>query len=289
MTGLHREELSRLHGEGFCFPVELLSREEAAEVLRDVRRYEEIATRVGGVLGHHWTYPKSHLVAGWADRLVHDSRVLTVAENVLGPDLLVWATNLFFRKAGSPGELAWHQDAPYFGWEDFHGRTVRMWIALTDTDRDNGTMRYAPGTHHGGIMPHRYRGSGVSALLRGEEVEFDVDDETAVDVTLAAGQCSLHFPTTIHSSGPSVSPADRVCFAIDFIQPGVRPLAGPDSALLVRGTDGSGHYDLEPRLGEEFDPAALRAFSRATKIRHERLMNVMRAGRTAGAAAGQAV
>ncbi|MCG5218419.1 phytanoyl-CoA dioxygenase family protein [Streptosporangium soli] len=278
MTGPHREELSRLHGEGFCFPVELLGRDEAAEILTDVRRYEKIANRVGGVLGHHWMYPKSHLVAAWADRLVHDSRVLAVAESVLGPDLLVWGTNLFFRKAGSPGELAWHQDAPYFGWEGFQGRTVRMWIALTDTDRDNGTMRYAPATHHDGLMPHRFRGSGVSALLRGEEVEFDVDDESAVDVTLAAGQCSLHLPTTIHSSGPSVSTTDRVCFAIDFIHPEVRPLAGPDSALLVRGSDGSGHYEHESRLGEEFDSAALRAFTRATRIRHDRLMNVMRAG-----------
>ncbi|WP_204049211.1 phytanoyl-CoA dioxygenase family protein [Microbispora siamensis] len=285
MTPLDQEKLSMLGSEGFCLPVDLLTPEEAAEILREVRRYESLAIRVGGVLGHHWTFPKSHLVAGWADRLVHDSRVLAVAEQVLGPDLLVWATSLFLRKAGSPGELAWHQDAPYYGWDGFEGSAVRMWIALTDTHRGNGTMRYAPRTHGSGLMPHSYRGSGVSALMRGEEVDFNVDDETTVDVTLTAGQCSLHLPTTIHSSGPNVSRSDRVCFAIDFIRPGVRPLGGPDSALLVRGSDTAGHYELEPRLAEEFGTAALKAFARATRIRHGRMVTVMRAGRDSGARA----
>jgi ectoine hydroxylase-related dioxygenase (phytanoyl-CoA dioxygenase family) len=286
MIGLRDEKLVSLRQEGFCLPVDLLSREEAAEILEEVGRYEKIATRVGGALGHHWTYPKSHLIAGWADRLVHDSRVLAVAEDVLGTDLFVWGTSLFFRRAGSPGELAWHQDAPYFGWEGFQGRTVRMWIALTDTNRENGTMRYAPGTHRNGIMSHSYRGSGAPAFLRGEEVEFDVADESAVDVTLTAGQCSLHFPTTIHSSGPNVGLSDRVCFAIDFIHPGVRPLRGSDSALLVRGSDTAGYYEHEPRLSEEYSAAALKAFTRATKMRHNRLMSVKRADHPSGTRTG---
>ncbi|MEU8192902.1 phytanoyl-CoA dioxygenase family protein [Microbispora amethystogenes] len=279
MTGLDQEKLSMLRTEGFCLPVDLLLPEEAAGILQEVRRYEELATRVGGVLGHNWTFPKSHLVAGWADRLVHDGRVLAIAEQVLGPDLLVWATSLFLRKAGSPGELAWHQDAPYYGWEEFDGKAIRMWIALTDTDRGNGTMRYAPRTHRSGLLSHSFRGSGVTALMRGEEVEFDVDDETALDVTLTAGQCSLHLPTTIHSSGPNASRSDRVCFAIDFIRPGVRLLGGRDSALLVRGADMSGRYELESRPAEEFGAAALKAFSRATGIRHSRMAGLMRAGR----------
>jgi hypothetical protein len=270
-------QLDRLRTDGYFFPVDVLSEQEAASILDEVRRYELISERVGGFLRQRWNYPKIHLVAMWADRLVHHPAVLDLASRVIGPDLLVWSTNLFIRPAGSGAELAWHQDAPYFGWRDFLGRTVRIWIALTPATAENGTMRYSRGSHTCGLLRHGYRGDGASGVLRGEEVQVEVDEATAVDVLLRAGQCSLHQPTTVHCSGRSQSRSDRVCFAIDYVCPSVRPEHGPDSALLVRGEDRYGYYEPEARPEADFSPAALRHFYRAAVQRDRRIIAVMRA------------
>jgi non-heme Fe2+,alpha-ketoglutarate-dependent halogenase len=105
----------------------------------------------------------------------------------------VWSTNIFVR--GEDAELAWHQDAAYFGWEGWEGRAVRVWVALTPTPPETGTMRYARGTHLDGLVRHGYRGTGVAAVLRGEEVLVEVDPVAAVDVVLEPGECSVHLPT----------------------------------------------------------------------------------------------
>jgi hypothetical protein len=56
-------------------------------------------------------------------------------------------------------------------------------------------MRYARGTHLDGLVRHGYRGTGVAAVLRGEEVLVEVDPVAAVDVVLEPGECSVHLPT----------------------------------------------------------------------------------------------
>jgi hypothetical protein len=278
------DQLRQWRDEGYYFPVDVLTAAEADAALADVRRYDEITRRAGGFLRQRWTYPKIHLVATWADRLINHPRLLDLATRVIGPDLMVWSTNLFLRPAGSTAELAWHQDAAYYGWKDFSGRTVRIWLALTETSPANGTMRYAPRACLDGLVRHGFRQDGLAGRLRGEEVLVEVDEATAVDVNLRPGQCALHQPTTVHSSGPSRSTADRVCFAVDYIDPALEPIGAPDSALLVQGEDRYGHYRPEQRPAADFDAAALQQFYRASVLHDRRILTIMRQLRRSSAA-----
>jgi hypothetical protein len=257
--------------DGFCFPVDLITEAEAAQYAEQVRRYELITRKAGGNLAQRWNAPKIHLLAPWADALVRDERLLDVASSLIGPDLLVWSTNLFWRRGQSDDELAWHQDALHYGWENVQGSTVRFWVALTPTNRANGTMRFAKGAHNHALVPHR-RGK---SLFVGLEVDLEILEADTVDVVLRPGQGSLHQGATVHSSGPSSVDADRICFAIDYIAPSVRPVPGPDSAMLVRGRDTSGYYTLETPPAKEFDSAAIRQFHEAVAIRDRRLVAVM--------------
>ncbi|PZT72160.1 MULTISPECIES: phytanoyl-CoA dioxygenase family protein [unclassified Streptomyces] len=238
--------------------------------MEDCRTYLQTVSAVGGALARYAAFPKIHLVSMWADRIVHHPAIVDAVESLLGPELLVWSTNLFIRPAHSGSSLAWHQDAVYLGLDGLQRHAVRVWVALTDTTVANGTMRYARGSHLRGPLPHRFSGSGLEDIMRGEEIAVEIDEANAVDVVLEAGQCSLHHLAMAHCSGPNHTDSGRFNLAIDYITPQVAPTAGEDSALLVRGGN-TGAFLPEARPVSDFDGAALRQFYAAAARRQKRI------------------
>jgi ectoine hydroxylase-related dioxygenase (phytanoyl-CoA dioxygenase family) len=267
-----------LLADGFHFPVDLLEPEEAAALADAVRRHETISRKVGGRIAQRWNSPKIHLLAPWADRLVRDDRVLDVVEALIGPDILVWSTNVFWRRAGSAERLAWHQDALHYGWENVAGTVVRLWLALTGTSHENGTMRFLRGPHNQVLVPHRW-GTEPESWAHGLEVDIEVDEAQAVDVELRAGQGSFHRPTTVHSSGPSTATSDRICFAVDYFSPALRQVPRPDSAMVVRGDGAASGFRPETPPSTEFGAESLRGFHEAVALRDQHFLAVTRAAR----------
>lgn len=250
-----------LHRDGFFFPVRVFDEDKAAEYYHRVQEWRSIAARIGKDVRSRWNYPKVHLLADWADEFVHEEPLLDVAESVLGPDLMVWAINIFRRGAKSGEELAWHQDAPYFGWSDMAGKTIRIWVALTPTKPENGTLRFARGMH-GELLPHAFRSKSTSDVMAGESVQVAVNEQDAVDVTLSPGEASMHLPTMVHCSGPNSTADDRVCVAVDYVTPNLMPSTG-DSALMVRGADENNYFIHETRLTTPYSAEALTDFRKA--------------------------
>lgn len=274
MTTIAPDLAEQFRTDGFAFPVNALTPTEAEQALTECHTYLRTVSAAGGALARYATFPKIHLVSTWADRIVHHPAILDAAEALLGPELLVWSTNLFVRPAHSGSSLAWHQDAVYLGLNGFQQHAVRVWVALTDTTVANGTMRYARGSHLRGTLPHRFGGSELEDIVRGEEITVDIDEAAAVDVVLKAGQCSMHHLAMAHCSGPNHTADGRFNLAIDYISPQVSPTVGEDSALLVRGTD-TGAFLPESRPTADFDGAALQQFFAAVARRQKRIDQVV--------------
>src|SRR5438034_1049716 len=75
--------------------------------------------------------------------LATQPRVLDAIEDVLGPNLLIWATELFAKHPQDANvAIGWHRDEPYMGFEP--GLTTTAWIALSDSAPANGCMRVVP-------------------------------------------------------------------------------------------------------------------------------------------------
>jgi hypothetical protein len=69
---------------------------------------------------------------------------------------------------------------------------------------------------------------------------------------------SLHDGRLIHGSRPNRSNDRRIGFAIRYIPTHVRQVAGAkDSAMLVRGVDAFGNFELEPRPKGDFEPSQI--------------------------------
>jgi ectoine hydroxylase-related dioxygenase (phytanoyl-CoA dioxygenase family) len=190
-------------------------------------------------------------------------------QDVIGHDILVWASALFIKEPRDPSYVGWHQDSITYGLAD--STLVTAWLAMTDAHSDNAAMRFIPASHKSGPMQHRDTNDKHNALSRGEVVNAPVDESKSVNVILDAGQMSFHHIDLLHGSPPNASDRPRIGYAIRYMPTSMRHNHKLATAMLVRGKDTYGHFELEPSpspMGEN-DPATLRAYTRAMEIRRK--------------------
>ncbi|MDP2333864.1 MAG: phytanoyl-CoA dioxygenase family protein [Reyranella sp.] len=256
---LSTEAVAQYRRDGYHFPVRVLSAGEARSY-RD--RLEAAERSAGGPLAGDRRH-KVHLLYTWANELARHPAILDAVEDVIGPDILCWSTTFFTKEAHSPAFVSWHQDATYWGLST--DDVITAWVAFADAPVASGAMKFWPGSHLRNQLEHRDTFDQNNLLTRGQEIAVDVPDGAGVDVTLKAGEMSLHHVLLVHGSGPNTTDDRRIGFAIRYIPPHVRQLKVRDSAMLVRGRDSHGNFDLEPEPRADLDPAALAAHRDATE------------------------
>src|SRR5580698_2787021 len=89
MNRLSAEQRERYARDGVLYPVRLIERSEAQECLA---RLEGIEAARAGRLPPSLN-AKPHLLIPWAWDIVHDARILDAVEDLLGPDILCWASS----------------------------------------------------------------------------------------------------------------------------------------------------------------------------------------------------
>src|SRR5919201_814826 len=119
---LTEEQRRRYHADGVVFPIPVLSAEEVREYRAAC---EDLEARLGG-RPRTVEVRQMHLHFPWAYALATHPRVLDAVEDILGPDLLVWATELFAKHPRDPAvSIGWHRDRAYLGLEG--GTTTTAW------------------------------------------------------------------------------------------------------------------------------------------------------------------
>ncbi len=247
------ETIARYRRDGFHFPVRVLSAAEARSY-RD--RLEAQERALGGPLAGNMRH-KVHLLFTWANELARHPKILDAVEDVIGPDILCWSTTFFTKEARSPSFVSWHQDATYWGLST--DDVITAWVAFADAPLESGAMKFWPGSHRKNQLEHRDTFAADNLLSRGQEIAVDVPAGEGVDVVLKAGEMSLHHVLLVHGSGPNTTDDRRIGYAIRYIPPHVRQLKVRDSAMLVRGRDRHGNFDLESGPRADLDAAAIAA------------------------------
>jgi chlorinating enzyme len=250
---LSDDELARYRRAGYHFPVRVLS---AAEARRYRDRLEAHERATGAPIAGNMRH-KVHLLFTWANELARHPAILDAVEDVIGPDILCWSTSFFIKEAHSSSFVSWHQDATYWGLST--ADVITAWVAFADAPVESGAMKFWPGSHLRNQLEHRDTFDKDNLLSRGQEIAVDVPDGEGVDVPLKAGEMSLHHVLLAHASGPNTTGDRRIGLAIRYIPPHVRQLKVRDSAMLVRGRDTHGNFDLEPEPRADLDEAAIAA------------------------------
>lgn len=185
-------------------------------------------------------------------QLSADPRILDVMEQAMGPDILLLSTHFFCKYPDPSGTkfVAWHQDVTYWGLEPPTAHTA--WIAIDDSDVENGCMRVIPGSHRDGLVLHSKSEQEGNLLSINQEIPDElVDTSQAIDLELKAGQMSVHDGQLFHASMPNASNRRRCGLTVRFIPPEARQKEANSVGLmwrpiLVKGEDKYNHYQETP-------------------------------------------
>lgn len=172
--------------------------------------------------------------------------ILDHVEDIIGPNIVCWASHFFAKLPGDPKTVPWHQDASF--WHLNPARTVTVWLAIDDTDEGNAAMRFIPQTHDKGELSWEKAGQGN---VLDKQIIGATDMGEPVSNTLKAGQFSLHADMLAHGSLPNTSKRRRCGLTMRYCPPEVMITdAGWEKgieAILCRGADASGRWQHHPR------------------------------------------
>ncbi len=251
-------QVEKFHNDGFLSPINVFSINEASELKDKLEDAEKIWPEAFSASARN----NAHLNFEFLDSIVHNKNLLDAVEDILGPNILAYASTLFIKEPRDPGFVSWHQDGKYMGLSENIGITA--WVALSEANGESGCMSMIPGSHEK-MLAHKDTFGKDNILTRGQEVQ-NVDAGKAVDTPLRPGQASFHCPTVIHGSQPNRSEHRRIGFAIQtYIPTNVKSIHGRASAQLVRGIDTFGHFDLLQRPKRDMEEAQVTTRDRVNK------------------------
>jgi non-haem Fe2+, alpha-ketoglutarate-dependent halogenase len=254
---LTEDQIRAYHRDGCVFPIPLLGPAEAAEIRG---KFEALETTIGGEAQQRYRI-KAHLPFPWLNDLIRHPRLLDAIEDLMGRNILCWGSSFFTKDAHDPRFVSWHQDSTYYGLKP--AETVTAWVAFTDSKVESGCMRVIRRTHKLGQLRHEETYDSDNLLSRGQTIA-QVDESSAVDIVLQAGEFSIHSEFVIHGSNPNRSDDRRLGFSIHYIPPHVRQtLFDGATAAAVRGRDTHGFWRPDPQPKVDFDAECQAALDRA--------------------------
>jgi ectoine hydroxylase-related dioxygenase (phytanoyl-CoA dioxygenase family) len=240
---LTEQQVAQYWRDGYLFPLDLMSRQEAQIWRQKLEQMEQDYREVKMPRTVN-TYKRinAQCVMPFAYELASHPDLLDMVEGILGPDILIYGAEFFIKEAGTPHIVSMHQDLTYWGL----GATdnlVTAWIALSEVNVKSGCMQFVAGSHNHQILPHEDTFAENNLLSRGQEIQVEVNDSDKTDIVLTPGQISLHHGRTIHGSLPNSSDDRRIGFVIRYVNPKVmQEVAQKDYAMLVRGADRARHF-----------------------------------------------
>jgi len=241
MPTLTPKQLKQYKDLGYVAPIDILSLEEAKEIKTEIEYIEKKWPDELIGLGRN----NIHYISPVFDKVCHNSKILDVVEDIIGKNILVGGTTLFIKEPDHKGYVSWHQDAKYIGFEPHNW--VTAWLAITDSNEENGCMRMWPGTHKEKIREHKDRFDKYNLLTRGQTVQ-NVPLKDTVPNILRAGQLSLHHPMIVHGSGLNKSNSRRIGFVIQsYIGTNVDQVIGKVYVQQARGKDSFNYHEHTKR------------------------------------------
>jgi ectoine hydroxylase-related dioxygenase (phytanoyl-CoA dioxygenase family) len=236
---LNDDDVSRYKERGFAGPFRALTVEQATQFAGTVSR--EVMGIDQSAVG-----PRVHC-RHLDNRLVYDlctvPSVLDRVESVLGPDVVLWRSNVWHKAPDAPA-VAWHQDLTHWPLDPMIN--VSVWLALTEATVENGCVEVVPGSHHD---VRRVEDEGRGDPFRETIVTTAADEESAVPMVLEPGEYFIFSEKLVHRSGINYSTAPRTGVVSRFTTPAVlvdhdRLLDGAHRNVVVRGEDRYGFNQL---------------------------------------------
>ena len=266
---LTKLQIEQYHDQGFISPIRVISEQEALSIKDELEQVEkEFPEEINSESRNNL-----HLSFAFLDALAHNKIIVDAIEDLIGPDIYLWASVMFIKEPSSKQYVSWHQDATYMGLDSLDFPTP--WIALSPSNIETGCMTMIAGSHKTKIQNHEDTFAENNILTRGQVIQ-DVDESKAVDLILQPGEMSIHHGAVIHGSQPNNSNQRRIGFSLQSYMPNnVKQIVGRNLWTHVRGQkrqDDDGMLLDRPRFNMDPNTVAQR------KIANENLSEILYKG-----------
>jgi non-heme Fe2+,alpha-ketoglutarate-dependent halogenase len=230
-------EITAFNRYGYLSGIRVFTEDEIAE---HRRYFDAILAVVLAKGGSSYSISTAHLkYAGVYDLLTHPSIVACV-KDLLGENVIGWGSHYFCKMPRDGKAVSWHQDAIY--WPLTPSKTVTVWLAVDDADTENACMRFIPGSHLRGPLPHLPSGEGEDNVLDHTAVD-PLAIGAPVDNVLRAGEISLHSDLLLHGSEANNSDRRRCGLTLRYCAAEVRASLGWHAkGVVVSGADVDHHW-----------------------------------------------
>ena len=226
---LTKEQIEQYHDQGFISPIRVISEQEALSIKNELEQVEaEFPEEINAENRNNL-----HLSFAFLDKLAHNKIIVDAIEDLIGPNISLWASVMFIKEPSSKHYVSWHQDATYMGLDSMNFPTP--WIALSPSNKETGCMTMISGSHKLKIQEHEDTFAENNILTRGQVIQ-NVDESRAVDLILEPGEMSIHHGAVIHGSQPNTGSQRRIGFSLQSYMPNdVSQVVGRNIWTHVRG------------------------------------------------------
>jgi non-haem Fe2+, alpha-ketoglutarate-dependent halogenase len=223
MLRLTQEQLASYEELGFLDSIPILSADEVC------RFREEVDITCAALGGRVTRLDGPHLYFRWAWELGAHPRLLDCMEQLIGPNIMLKSTRLFYKFGRSDAFVGWHQDGLTEQLKDAH--IPAIWLGLTPATAENGCLRVVPRSHHLGLVPHVDYPDPDNLTTQGATAQVAI--EKPHDIVMQAGEMSLHHPLMLHASNPNHTAEARIGFSATYSTPSL--VSSRTAVAWVRG------------------------------------------------------
>ena len=239
---LTTELIDQFNTRGFIKGLRIFSQ---AESEANRRYFDALLAGVLTAGGDSYSISSAHLKRGYVYDLLTHPRLVAIAKDLLGDNVVAWGSHFFCKMPRDGKTVAWHQDASY--WPLTPSKTVTVWLAIDDADRENACMRFLSGSHHYGHQTFRPSDPSEHNVLN-QTIENVHQYGEPVDVELKAGEISVHCDLLLHGSEANNSDRRRCGLTLRYCAADVRAGLGWNAkGVIVSGSDPDGHWANPPR------------------------------------------
>ena len=254
-------EVAAYHREGFVVPQYRLSGADTAKLQALTTK---LVAENPGLTGRHMVGP--HVPGSgfeglksspdWIDIATH-SDIVDLVEDIVGPDIILWGSGIFYKEAIAGAATPWHRDANHTPIEPM--ATTSVWISVWESSVENGCLRFLPGSHQAKRIGRHDVIDREDLFLNISLDASEYDESTARNVELEPGQMVLFDLFAVHGAQPNLGKRPRAGYTLRFMP--ATSHYNHDRAVL-RDLRGYGHHTRPLILARGVDRCGKNDFRR---------------------------
>ena len=227
--------------DGYLAPLDVYDRESITEI----REYfDGLLAQTLAEGRDSYSISTAHLKHRRVWEMLCEPRIVAYVRDLLGEDVVGWGSHFFCKMPRDGKRVDWHQDCSY--WPLTPTRAVTVWLAIDDSDLDNGGMEVFAGSHRFGLIDFE-QSDAASGNVLDQTVKDPEQYGTRKHTPLKAGQISIHSDLLLHGSAPNDSDRRRCGLTLRYCPASVTAYLGWNQ----KGVVVSGRADAQRWPGAE--------------------------------------